>query len=275
MAKLGLDYDSLVKINPCLVMASGSVYGQTGPLAQEWGIDGTGAALSGRTYMTGWPDRDPVTPGSVPYGDVIVPYVMVAQTVAALQRRRQSGCGAHIDASMYEICVQQMWPLILAAQAGAVPARVGNADSRVYWQDVLPARGNDRWVAVIVRDEVEWARLMRLTAGAAPNLWSATQTDVALAESLQREGIAAGVVQDMEDLIERDPVIAARGALVTLEHVRLGPFGHVRTPMTFSHDLNRPYRAPAIGEHTHQIARTLAALSEERIKALQEQGVFE
>ncbi len=275
MAKLGLDYESLVKINPALVMASGSVYGQTGPLAQEWGIDGTGAALSGRTYMTGWPDRDPVTPGAVPYGDVIVPYVMVAQTVAALQCRRHTGRGAHIDAAMYEICVQQMWPAIRAAQGGAATARGGNADARVYWQDVLPARGNDRWVAVIISDETEWNRLMRLTAGAAPQVWSVTHTDVVLAEILQCEGIAAGVVQDMEDLVERDPGIAARGALVTLDHVRLGPFGHVRTPLTFSRDLNHPYRAPALGEHSRQIACTVAGLSEERVRALQEQGVFE
>lgn len=275
MAKLGLDYAALVKINPALVMASGSVYGQTGPLAQEWGIDGTGAALSGRTYMTGWPDRDPVTPGAVPYGDVIVPYVMVAQTVAVLQQRRLSGRGAHIDASMYEICVQQMWPAVRAAQAGEAEVRGGNADARVYWQDVLPARGNDRWVAVIIRDEAEWKRLMHLTAGAAPQLWSATQSDVTLAETLQREGIAAGMVQDMQDLVERDPGIAARGALVTLDHVRLPAFGHVRTPLSFSQDLNRPHRAPALGEHTGQVACAVAGLSEERVQALREQGVFE
>jgi crotonobetainyl-CoA:carnitine CoA-transferase CaiB-like acyl-CoA transferase len=275
MAKLALDYDALVKINPGLVMASGSVYGQTGPLAQEWGIDGTGAALSGRTFMTGWPDRDPVTPGAVPYGDVIVPYVMAAQTVAALQSRRQSGQGAHIDASMYEICVQQMWPAILAAQNGSSAARRGNSDSRVYWQGVLPARGEDRWVAVSVRDESEWTRLMRLTAGVTPEKWSADQRDGELAEALQREGIAAGVVQDMADLVDHDPVIAARGALVMLDHPKLGAFGHVRTPMTFSADANRPYRAPALGEHTWEVARSLAGISEERLQQLQSLGVFE
>ncbi|MGC1270424.1 MAG: CoA transferase, partial [Croceibacterium sp.] len=62
MAKLGLDYASLVQRNPGLVMVSGSVFGQTGPLAQEWGVDGTGGALSGRTYLTGYAGRDPVIP---------------------------------------------------------------------------------------------------------------------------------------------------------------------------------------------------------------------
>jgi crotonobetainyl-CoA:carnitine CoA-transferase CaiB-like acyl-CoA transferase len=275
MAKLGLDYDALVKINPGLVMASGSVFGQTGPLAQEWGIDGTGAALSGRTFMTGWPDRDPVTPGAVPYGDVIVPYVMAAQTLAALQSRRQSGQGAHIDASMYEICVQQMWPAIASAQIGSSPARSGNGDDRMYWQAVLPACGADRWVAVSIRDESEWARLMQLTAGMTPEQWSADQNDAELAEALQREGIAAGVVQDMADLVDRDPVIAARGALVMLDHPKLGAFGHVRTPLTFSVDDTRPYRAPALGEHTWEVGRTVAGMTDDRLRELQKLGVFE
>jgi crotonobetainyl-CoA:carnitine CoA-transferase CaiB-like acyl-CoA transferase len=275
MAKLGLDYDQLVKINPRLVMVSGSVYGQTGPLAQEWGIDGTGAALSGRTYLTGWPDRDPVTPGAVPYGDVVVPYVMAAQTLAALQHRRDSGRGAHVDAAMYEICVQQMWPAIHAAQAGQTPARAGNSDPGEYWQGLLPARGDDRWVAVSIRDAAGWQRLLALTGGVAPQVWSAGQSDAALTQSLQQAGITAGVVQDMEDLVDRDPALAHRGSLVMLEHAALGAFGHVRTPITFSHDPNRPYRAPALGEHSHEVARTVAGLSAERIQALQESGVFQ
>src|SRR5690606_25204202 len=96
MKKLGLDYDALIELNPSIVMVSGSVFGQTGPLAQEWGVDGTGGALSGRTYLTGYPDGNPVIPGAVPYGDVIVPYVMAAHVGAALQHRRETGRGCHI-----------------------------------------------------------------------------------------------------------------------------------------------------------------------------------
>jgi crotonobetainyl-CoA:carnitine CoA-transferase CaiB-like acyl-CoA transferase len=176
---------------------------------------------------------------------------------------------------MYEICVQQMWPAIMAAQSGHSPARMGNMDSRMYWQAVLPTNGEDRWVAVSVRDESEWARLMHLTRGAAPEAWSASQSEVALAEALQREGIAAGAVQDMADLVDRDPVIAARGALVMLDHPRLGAFGHIRTPLTFSGDINRPYRAPALGEHTTEVARTVAGMTEQRLQELQKLGVLE
>src|SRR5690606_30593113 len=162
MARLGLDYDSLARRNPAVVMVSGSVYGQTGPLAQEWGVDGTGGALSGRTYLTGYVDGNPVIPGAVPYGDVIVPFVMAGHVAAALQRRRETGHGCHIDASMYEICVQQMRDFLAEAMQGGRPRRLGNADPAVFFQDVFPAAGEDRWVAISVFSEAERARLLAI-----------------------------------------------------------------------------------------------------------------
>ena len=222
MARLGLDYSSIRARNPGVVMASGSVYGQTGPLSREWGVDGTGGALSGRTFLTGWPDADPVIPGAVPYGDVIVPYVMAACVIAGLAARRSSGRGCHIDASMYEICVQQMMPAIVAAQRGLVPQRMGNADASVLEQNVYPARGEDRWVAITLFDESERQKLEDLAGGRSVAEWTGEQDDHELVALLQSEGLAAGVVQDIEDLIEKDMPLMRRGALIDLPHPKLG-----------------------------------------------------
>ncbi|SMC39086.1 CoA transferase [Novosphingobium sp. B1] len=274
MAELGLDYDSLAARNPGIVMVSGSVFGQTGPMAQEWGVDGTGGALSGRTYLTGWPDRDPVIPGAVPFGDVIVPYVMAAGVAGALQYRRETGRGCHIDASMYEICVQQMRDYLAQAKRGERPQRRGNADARVFWQDVLPASGEDRWVAVSCPTEADHARLLAITGGD-PAAWTAARQDHAIAAELQAQGIACGVVQDCEDMIEIDAQLIGRGALVTLDHPLLGPFGHIATPLQFSRDQFHPFRAPGMGEHVHEIARDLCGLSEARIAELEQAGVFQ
>jgi crotonobetainyl-CoA:carnitine CoA-transferase CaiB-like acyl-CoA transferase len=274
MEKLGLGYAQLAARNPGIVMASGSVFGQTGPLAQEWGIDGTGGALSGRTLLTGWPDRDPVIPGAVPYGDVIVPYVMAACVAAALAHRGSQGTGCHIDASMYEICVQQMRAAIVATQRGEQVQRRGNADAGVLQQDVYPALGEDRWVAISAFTAAEQARLAALAGGRPLAEWTATQPDHALVEALQGQGIAAGVAQDIEDLIEHDVALQARGALVSLPHPKLGPFGHVRTPVTFSLDRIEPFRAPAIGEHNREVALQVAGLDEARFEALQAAGVL-
>ncbi len=274
MAKLGLDYDSLRQRNPALVMVSGSVYGQSGPLAQEWGVDGTGAALSGRTFLTGWPDRDPVIPGCVPYGDVIVPFVMAATVSAALAQRLATGVGAHIDASMYEICVQQMHDAIVAAQHGQPVQRQGNDDAAWYRQGVWPTAAEDRWIAISVRDEAQWQALLALAGGSELAVWTATQTGADLTQRLQAAGIAAGVLQDIEDLFERDHTLRERGALVELPHAALGAFGHVRTPIDFSLSAVQPFRAPSLGEHNVEIATTLAGLSAARVAELQAQEVF-
>jgi crotonobetainyl-CoA:carnitine CoA-transferase CaiB-like acyl-CoA transferase len=274
MDKLGLGYSTLSAHRPGLVMASGSVYGQTGPLAQEWGVDGTGGALSGRTYLTGWCDRDPVVPGAAPYGDVIVPYVIATCVVAGLVHRLRGGCGCHIDASMYEISVQQMADAITAAQRGPAPRRMGNADPAILLQGVYPACGEDRWVAISAFDEADLARLKRLSGNRPIGEWTREEDEYELVDRLQGEGLAAGVVQDIEDVFDRDQPLLDRGALVDLPHPKLGHFGHVRTPITLSLDAVSPYRAPALGEHTREIALTLAGLSAERIDELEAGGVL-
>jgi crotonobetainyl-CoA:carnitine CoA-transferase CaiB-like acyl-CoA transferase len=284
MTKLGLDYDRLARRNPGIVMVSGSVFGQTGPLAQTWGVDGTGAALSGRTFLTGWTDRDPVIPGAVPYGDVIVPYVMAAAAAAALEHRSRTGAGCHIDAAMYEICVQQMQAAIIAAAAGERPMRSGNTDARVFHQGVYPASGIDRWVAITVHEPDEWGRLvaaLHLAEAVTPvqrhavlREWTQRRTDSAAVAALQALGIAAGVVQDIEDMIEHDAQLAQRQALIVLDHALLGPFGHVRTPIDFSRSAVRALRAPSLGEHSREIALDICRLSPERITALESLGVF-
>lgn len=284
MDKLGLGYPALARLNPGIILVSGSVYGQTGPLAREWGVDGTGAALSGRTYLTGWPDRDPVIPSALPYGDVIVPYVMAAAAAAALQRRRESGRGAHIDTAMYEVCLQQMYDALLSAQKGPAPARTANADARSYHQAVHPARGEDRWIAIRCADRPGWSRLCALagladgepgTLAGALSSWTATQDAADLANRLQHQGIEAAPLHDIEDLMENDAALAASSPLVMLDHPLLGAFPHLRTPMHFSRSPGEPFRAPRLGEHTREIVLGIAGLDPGRFDELEAQGVFQ
>lgn len=274
MKKLGLDYDALAARNPGIVMVSGSVFGQTGPMAQEWGVDGTGGALSGRTFLTGYPDRNPVIPGAVPYGDVIVPFVMAGGVSAALQHRRETGRGCHIDASMYEICVQQMRDSLVRAKAGERPQRCGNSDPGVLFQDVFPAAGSDRWVVISLFSAADRDKLMAITG---PDIaaWTAARIDTDIVSQLQAAGVACGVVQDAEDMIDHDPHLTARGALALLDHPLLGPFGHIATPIRFSRDPFQPYRAPRMGEHCREIASSLCGLSDARIAELESTGVFQ
>jgi crotonobetainyl-CoA:carnitine CoA-transferase CaiB-like acyl-CoA transferase len=209
----------------------------------------------------------------VPYGDVIVPYVMAACLLAGIAHRRQGGRGSHVDASMYEICVQQMHEALLAAQRGQPLRRAGNADRRVYHQDVYPTRGEDRWIAITLQDAAQAQRLHELAGGVAIEQWTRGHDAAELASLLQAEGIAAGEAQDIEDLAG-DPALLARGALVELPHPHLGAFGHVRTPITLSLEPGVPYRAPGLGEHGREVALSIAGLDESRYAAVVAAGAL-
>ncbi len=233
-------------------MASGSVYGQTGPLSREWGVDGTGAALSGRTCLTGWPDRDPVIPGAVPYGDVIVPYVMAACIAAALAQRRRTGRAAtsmpRCTRSACSRCAAPFLPRSRArrrnASAMTIPA--------LLQQDVYPARGEDRWVAISVFDAAaDWARLDaagRRTTDS-PN-GRASRTSASWSTGCRPRALPPAALQDIEDLMEHDAALRARGALVRAaasEAWALRPCAHADQLLARP---AAPFRPPGMGEHS-------------------------
>jgi crotonobetainyl-CoA:carnitine CoA-transferase CaiB-like acyl-CoA transferase len=104
--------------------------------------------------------------------------------------------------------------------------------------------------------------------------WTAAREEGEIVAALQAIGIAAGAVQDCGDMIDSDPQLAARGALVELDHPVLGPFDHIATPIRFSRDDPRPYRAPRMGEHTREVAQDICGLSEAEFEGLESEGVF-
>lgn len=288
--KLGLGYSALQRMCPALIMVSGSAFGQTGPLAQGWGVDGTSAALAGRTYLTGWPDRAPVLPSAVPYADVVVPQFMVCAVAGALLERARSGRGAHIDVSMFEISVQQMARALNDAQRGAPAARSGNRDARVWHQGVYPARGEDRWLAISLFDAGDHRRLCELLGGAWPDPsasaaareafdaqladYTRERHDFELMEQLQLAGIAAGVVQDIEDLLERDAQLRSRPAWIELDHPLLGGFAHQTTPYHLSRTPAQLTAAPRLGAHNHHVCVELLGMSEDAYSELLAAEVF-
>ncbi len=91
-----LDYDTLRQVRPDIIMASSSLFGQTGPYALTPGVGTMGSAMSGIAAMTGWPDRDPTGPRG-PYTDFASPRITVAAILAALDHRARTGQGQRID----------------------------------------------------------------------------------------------------------------------------------------------------------------------------------
>jgi benzylsuccinate CoA-transferase BbsF subunit len=299
IGKLGLSYERIRQIKPDIIMVGCSVYGQTGPLAQQWGMDGTGNALSGRTYLTGWPDRSPTTPMCIPYGDAILPLFAAAAVIAALDYKRRTGKGQYIDASMLEVCTRQISPAIFDWKANShLQTRMGNRVPDAAPHGVYPCTGDDRWCAITVFSDEEWAafckalgdpswtaeqefaslsmrkqnedKLDNLVAG-----WTKNHTAEDVMQILQAAGVPAGIVQNAQDLMDKDPQLKERECFVKLKHPVLGIFNHPSPPYKLLKTKAEVKTSPCLGEHNEYVCTRLLGMSDEEFIDLMEAGVFE
>jgi benzylsuccinate CoA-transferase BbsF subunit len=299
MSKLGFSYEYIRKIKPNIIMVGGSTYGQTGPLAREWGIDGTGAALSGHHDATGWPDRWPVSPHGVAYGDYVLPLFNVLAVVAALDYRRRTGKGQYIDASMFEVLAHKISPVLLDWQANAhLQTRAGNRIPHAAPHGVFPCTGDDRWCAIAVFTDDEWQAFCHVIGDPA---WTREQRFATLSsrkenedemerlvaewtqkhpadevmQMMQAAGVPAAVVQNAQDLLEHDPQLKERDFIVPLEHPVLGIFNHPAPPFKLLKTKAHMRTSPCLGEHTEYVCTQLLGMSDGEFVNLLQDGVFE
>jgi benzylsuccinate CoA-transferase BbsF subunit len=297
LTKLGFDYDYASDLNPGIIMVSGSAYGQTGPLAHEWGIDGTGAAWSGYLSLTGWPDREPVGP-QMPFGDTIVPYLNVVALMAALDYRRRTGKGQHVDTAMIDVATHQATPALLDWQVnGRLQTRSANRVPHAAPHGVFPCLGDDRWCAIAVFQEEEWQALQAVMGKPAWSLkpefstlalrkehedeleaylsgWTKSQQAEDVMHLLQQAGVPAGVAQNAADLIETDPQMKTRHLVKTLMHPVLGEMGHPSP--TFILSETKPYlrTAPLLGEHVELVCKEILGMADSEFEELKREQVF-
>ena len=296
MTRFGLDYEALQHVNPELVMASGCLFGQTGPQRSYPGFGGQGSAISGFNHLTGWPDGAAYGPAGT-ITDSLSPRYMAVGIAAALLRRRRQGGGEHIDLSQIETAVYSLSETILRFSAnGEIETRRGNRSEYYAPHGVYPCRGEDRWIAIAVTSDADWRRLVeRLAepawagdprfADAAGRLahqdeldarlagWTRERDRYELMDALQAAGVEAGVVQDSADLL-RDPQLAHRGHWVKLPHVHLGELWFERSGIRLSGGsgaLRTP--GPNLGEQNEAVLGDLLGLSAPEIARLRECGV--
>jgi benzylsuccinate CoA-transferase BbsF subunit len=276
MAKFGLDYETLRKDRPDLVMFSTCIQGQTGRYARYAGYGGQGAALAGLHYVTGWPDLDPAGPKGA-YTDSIAPRFGIAALVAALAYRDRTGRGQHIDLSQIEVALQFMAPELLDYQAhGEVAGPMGNRSVAHAPHGAYPCRGDDRWVAIGVKtheqfldlanviDEPAWLedsslRSLERRRERQDELdhriaaWTSRLEPGEAMHLLQRAGVPAGAVQRPSDLLV-DPQLAHRGHFWSLDHPELGHCLYNGSSFQLSRTPAWPRSsAPLLGHHTREV----------------------
>ena len=280
MRGFGLDYDTIARDKPDLVMVSTCLNGQTGPHRDYPGFGGQGSALSGFNWLTGWPDREPIGPFGTITDSLAPRFAALAMAAGALYRRR-TGRGAYFDLSQVEVAQYTLAPWLLDyANNRHIAARIGNRSPRAAPHGAFPCRGEDRWIAIAVWSDAEWQRLREITglsvgegATAAERLaradeieaalaaWTRSRSREEIAERLQAAGIEAVPVADFCDLLV-DPQLAARGHFVALEHPVLGESYYERNGFRLSDapgGYDRP--TPTIGQHNVEVLESLLGLS--------------
>jgi len=303
MESWGLGYKELKEVNPRIIMFSTSMLGRGGPMESQPGFGPVMASLSGLTHITGWPDRDPVNPYGA-YTDFIVPRFAVASILAAMDYRRRTGQGMHLDMSQLEASLHFSAPFLLDYSVnGREQSRTGNRDQRAAPHGVYPCKGEDRWIAIACSIDEEWLALSQIivetgqTAESWPyqerfstflgrkawegeldqliGKWTREWNALELMDTLQRARVPAGVVNDCRDLFE-DAQLKHRGHFQYLEHPEIGPYASDRSEFNLSRTpgrLDRP--APLMGQHTEYALREIIGLSEEEYRSLKDDGVLE
>jgi len=297
MRGFGFDYEVLRAIKPDLIMLSSCLMGQTGPLAGIAGFGNMAAAISGFHNLTGWPDRPPAGPFGA-YTDYVSPRFGAVAILAALDHHRRTGQGQYIDLSQAESSLHFLGPALLDYTVnGRSDERAGNTDPRFAPHGIYPAAGDDQWVAIVCRDDRDFASLSAAMdraelasdhryARAAERLkrskeldelvgsWTRTLAPGAVEAKLQARRVPAYGVQNSSEIVA-DLQFQHRGHFVELEHPTLGHFtvegprAHLsRTPAAVRRS------APTLGQDNTYVFEKILGYSEDRITELAVAGLF-
>ncbi len=290
MKRMGLGYEVLSKIKPDIIMLSTCPMGQTGPYPTAPAIGAGLTALAGIMDLAGWPDRDPVAMDS--YTDFISPHFNATAILAALDYRDRTGQGQFLDLSQYEDCVHFMAPLVLDYTVnGRLNSREGNRLDRAAPHNAYRCLGDDRWCAIGVFTEDEWAalcgvigrpelaadrRFATLAArkenetelDAVVEQWTKTRDADEVMDTMQAAGVPAGVARDGGELLDGDPQLAHRRFFRTVEHAEVGAYRSPRSPFILSNYDPELRAAPLLGEHNDYVLREIAGFTDDEIAAL-------
>jgi len=298
ISRLGLGYDELRKVKPDIIMASSSIYGQTGPMSGFSGFGNSGAAISGHYALTGWPDRDPVTPG-IAYADVVQPLFSVTALLAALDYRERTGQGQFIDLTQVEAMVHFISPAVLDYFAnGRIAVRCGNRSAYASPHGVFPCRGQDSWCAIAVFHDSEWQGLCGSMGHPAwskePRFatlasrkeheddlerlispWTMSFERDNLVDLLQAAGVPSGPVYDASDLVDGDPHLRERRCFARLTHPTIGECNHPTPPARLSATPAQVRTSPCLGEHNEYVLTEMLGISDDEYVELLTEGVLE
>ena len=293
MASLGLGYGDLKAEFPGLVYCSITPFGQTGPYASAKGNSLAAMALSGLMYLTGDPDKEPLTTGGEPAEYVGALHAWVA-ILAALEHRAETGAGQHVDASLLESlgCADE-YNTAMYSYLGAIRRRYYSRHHiPTYPSEIFPCRDGH---IVVIGGATGFPLMMALlierpeleTDPLFANLWLRTMQWQKFEEILrpylmehdweelltraQELRVPFAAVLDAKTLLENEH-LKERGFFQTIDQPGVGKLPLAGGPFNMSETPLRYGPAPRLGEHSHEVLAE-AGYDPEDQRVLRERGV--
>ncbi len=294
LARMGLGYEDLSPVNPGLIYASVSGYGQTGPLRERGGFDLVAQAESGIMSVTGEPGGPPVKCG-IPVCDLGAGLFLTSAILAAYIHRQRTGEGQHVETSLLEAGIAlSVWEATEYFTTGRSPEPTGS--SHRVTAPYRAFRCQDGYLTIGAANQRTWERLCRAlgredlltrpefaTDGARtrhrgvlePMVEAVTITKPRAhwLGVLEEAGVPCGPINTYEEVF-RHPQVRARRMVQEIDHPAAGRISQIGPPVKYSAtpvELRRP--APRLGEHTAEVLAQ-AGYGQPEMAQLAEKGVI-
>jgi len=274
MTRLGLGYTSLREVNPRLIYASASGWGQDGPLAHLPGLDIMAQARSGLMSVTGFPGQEPAKVG-VPICDLVCALYIALAVTAALRERERSGEGQHIDVSLFESGVSfAVWEAGMYFGEGTVPRPHGSAhQNNAPYQAVRTADGHVTIGATTPKNWTAFCHTLGLddllTDPRYGNAYArrqhrdgliasieevtTTRSTKSIVDDLEEAGVPCAPIADY-DQVFHDATLEQREYFWDAPHPKLGSVEQLGSPMRFSRTpVRRAHAGPLLGDSTAKV----------------------
>ena len=296
LASWNIDYARLSAVNPRIVMAHVSGFGQDGPYRNRLAFDRIATAFAGQDWITGFPENPQTRPGGAVADHVAELFCTIGVMFALRHRDHVSGRGQEVDLALYEGMLRMQGAIEPYAAIGRVPGRMGNSNPEIAPAETFRTR-DGQWLVLNAGTDNVWKRLLRLMQredlGTDPRFatararathhaeingivgeWVALHDAADLLAWLERETIPATRINSVADLVA-DPHVQARGNVVeaTLASGRtLATCGVV--PKLSASPGRIDSVAPALGAHNDEVYRGLLGMDEAELAALRHDRII-
>ena len=287
LAALGFSYDRLRQINPRVVLAESSAFGDTGPWSTRMGYGPLVRATTGVTSL--WTSAQHIDTGArhsfydatTVFPDHVVGRITAIGALAGLIRRKRCEVGAHVHVSQAEAGVNQLDTcyVVLAAEAQGGMGQGGLAERELSEGEaehlLLPCAGDDEWCVVSVRSNQDRRALAEIVGDSGLGEWAAVRTPAEVAQRFQAAGVAAGPMQRADDVLG-DPQLRSRHVLTDMAHPDFEvALPSESGPAVFRNIPPAPLRpAPLPGADTRRVCRDVLGLDDADTERLIDEGVL-